>query len=189
MANLVVHFEIHASEPQRLVDFYSQLLGWKFTQFGDVPYWTIETGEGAIGNVAGTAGHGINGGLTQRRGPKPEPGAPVMGCNFVVGVDDVDSLMARGVELGGTVALAGRGHAGRRADRLPARSRQQRLRHDLGGHVRRHHGDGRRHELGFARAKERPTRGSEPWVGPTPPGLVRSSGTSRGSGSPIPWLP
>ena len=72
MANLVVHFEIHASEPQRLVDFYSQLLGWKFTQFGDTPYWTIETGEGAIGNVAGTAGHGINGGLTQRRGPKPD---------------------------------------------------------------------------------------------------------------------
>ena len=47
MANLVVHFEIHASEPQRLVDFYSGLLGWRFTQFGDVPYWTIETGEGA----------------------------------------------------------------------------------------------------------------------------------------------
>jgi uncharacterized protein len=106
VANLVVHFEIQASEPQQLVDFYSQLLGWRFTQFGDVPYWTIETGEGAIGNVAGTAGHGINGGLNLRRGPKPEIGAPVMGCNFVVGVDDVDALMGRGVELGGTEALA-----------------------------------------------------------------------------------
>ena len=92
MANLVVHFEIHASEPQRLIDFYTELLGWRFTQCGDVPYWTIETGEGAIGNVAGTAGHGINGGLLQRRGPKPELGAPVMGCNVVVGVDDVDAL-------------------------------------------------------------------------------------------------
>lgn len=29
-----------------------------------------------------------------------------MGCNIVVGVDDVDSLMRRGVELGGTEALA-----------------------------------------------------------------------------------
>ena len=147
MANLVVHFEIHASEPQRLVDFYSGLLGWKFTQFGDIPYWTIETGEGAIGNVAGTAGHGINGGLTQRRGPKPEPGAPVMGCNFVVGVDDVDSLMSRGVELGGHGGPPGRGHAGRRSDRLPARSGQQRLRHDLGRHVRWHDRDGRRRKL------------------------------------------
>ena len=106
MANLVVHFEIHASEPQRLIDFYSKLLGWTFTQFGDQPYWAIATGEGAIGNVAGTAGHGINGGLAGRRGPKPEPGAPVMGCNVVISVDDVDGLMRRGVELGGTEALA-----------------------------------------------------------------------------------
>ena len=105
MANLVVHFEIHASEPQRLIDFYSELLGWQFSQFGDVPYWTIDTGEGAIGNVAGTAGHGINGGLIPRSQPRPEPGAAVVGCNLVVGVDDVDALMRRGVELGGTEAL------------------------------------------------------------------------------------
>jgi len=106
MANLVVHFELHGSEPQRLVDFYSELLGWQFTRFGEMEYWSIDTGEGSIGNVAGSAGHGINGGLTQRRGPSPEAGAPVMGCNFVVGVDDVDELMRRGVELGGTEALA-----------------------------------------------------------------------------------
>ena len=29
-----------------------------------------------------------------------------LGCTIVVGVDDVDSLMRRGVELGGTEALA-----------------------------------------------------------------------------------
>ena len=46
MANLVVHFEIHGSEPQRLIDFYSELFGWSFTQFGDMPYWSIDTGEG-----------------------------------------------------------------------------------------------------------------------------------------------
>ena len=34
MANLVVHFEIHASEPQKLIDFYSNLLGWKFQDYG-----------------------------------------------------------------------------------------------------------------------------------------------------------
>jgi predicted enzyme related to lactoylglutathione lyase len=105
VANLVVHFEIHASDPQRLIDFYSNLLGWTFTRFGETPYWTIDTGEGAIGNVAGVAGHGINGGLTERRGPRPEVGAPVTGCNIVVGVDDVDGLMRRGIELGGIEAL------------------------------------------------------------------------------------
>ena len=76
------------------------------TQFGEAPYWSIDTGEGAVGNVTGQAGHGINGGLNQRLGPKPEMGAPVMGCNFVVGVDDVDGLMLRSVELGGTEAVA-----------------------------------------------------------------------------------
>jgi len=107
MANLVVHFEIHAAVPQRLIDFYGALFGWTFQAFdaGDQPYWVIDTGDGAIGNVAGQPGHGINGGLTPRQGPSPEPGAPVTGCNIVIGVDDVDGLMLRGVELGGIEAL------------------------------------------------------------------------------------
>jgi predicted enzyme related to lactoylglutathione lyase len=107
MANLVVHFEIHASDPERLRAFYSELLGWRFESMGDdeQPYWMIDTGEGAIGNADAAAGHGINGGLMLREGPRPEPGAPVNGCNIVVGVDDVDGLMRRAVELGGTEAV------------------------------------------------------------------------------------
>jgi uncharacterized protein len=104
VANLVVHFEIHASDPQRLIDFYTQLFGWRFSQFGDIPYWTIDTGEGAMGiNVPGK---GINGGLTQRHGSAPERGAPVNGCDFVVGVDgSIDDLFQRGLDLGGAEAL------------------------------------------------------------------------------------
>jgi uncharacterized protein len=107
MANLVVHFEIHGSDPQRLIDFYSALLGWTFQQYGDgeQPYWVIDTGEGSIDNAAGQAGLGINGGLTRRNGPSPGPGAPINGCNIVIGVEDVDGLMQRAVELGGTEAV------------------------------------------------------------------------------------
>ncbi|MFF2272264.1 VOC family protein [Agromyces sp. NPDC058136] len=105
MANLVVHFEIHASEPQRLVDFYTSLFDWRFTQFGDYPYWMIETGEEAIGNVDARPGLGINGGLTQREGPAPTADAPVKGCNIVVGVDDADAIFARAVELGAIEAV------------------------------------------------------------------------------------
>jgi predicted enzyme related to lactoylglutathione lyase len=105
MSNLVVHFEIHASEPQRLIDFYSGLLGWTFTQFGEMEYWSVDTGEGAI-SPGRQVGGGINGGLTRRRGPGPEPGGPVNGANIVVGVDgDIDALFARGLELGATTAL------------------------------------------------------------------------------------
>ncbi|MFF0817721.1 VOC family protein [Rhodococcus sp. NPDC003318] len=104
MSNPVVHFEIHASEPQRLIDFYSELLGWSFRQFGEMPYWLIVTG----GEEAspGAPEVGINGGLTQRRGPRPEPGAPVSGSTVVVAVEDVDGTFARGLELGGTEAIA-----------------------------------------------------------------------------------
>lgn len=102
MASLVVHFEIHASEPQRLIDFYSELLGWGFEQYGDTPYWMISTGEGAI-NEARTPG--INGGLTRREGPPPAPGAPVNGCNIVIGVDDTDRVYARAIELGGAEGM------------------------------------------------------------------------------------
>ena len=45
MTHLVVHFEIHASEPQVLIDFYGELFGWTFSRFGEVPYWIIDTGE------------------------------------------------------------------------------------------------------------------------------------------------
>jgi hypothetical protein len=76
VSNLVVHFEIHATEPQTLIDFYSELLGWRFTKFGDTAYWAIDTGEGSI-RQPGQSGNGINGGLAERRGPRPEPGAPV----------------------------------------------------------------------------------------------------------------
>ena len=103
MSSLVVHFEIYASEPQRLIDFYSGLFEWRFEQFGDVPYWTIETGDGSIQMDA--PGMGINGGLALREGPAPAADAPVNGCNVVIGVDDADAAVARAVELGGSEAV------------------------------------------------------------------------------------
>jgi len=105
MSNLVVHFEIHASEPQTLIDFYQQLLGWTFTQFGSQDYWVIDTGEGSMRPPARTGG-GINGGLVRRMGARPEIGGPVTGADLVIGVDGVvDDVFARGVELGAVVAL------------------------------------------------------------------------------------
>ena len=48
---------------------------------------------------------GINGGLTQREGPAPEPGAPINGCNIVVGIETgVDEVFARALALGASEA-------------------------------------------------------------------------------------
>lgn len=105
MSNLVVHFEIHASDPQRLIDYYSELLGWTFTRFGEADYWSINTGEGSMSMETGTGG-GINGGLTKRQGPPPQKGAPINGADLVVAVDtDIDALFQKGISLGGTVAV------------------------------------------------------------------------------------
>ncbi|WP_300683085.1 VOC family protein [Nocardioides sp.] len=101
--SLVVHFEIHASDPERLITFYETVFGWTFTRFGDVPYWVINTGEGAV-EQPDRPGFGINGGLTQRIGPAPAVGAPITGANLVVATDDVDALFTKAITSGATVA-------------------------------------------------------------------------------------
>ncbi len=89
----VVHFELHASQPQVLIDFYTKLLGWEFAQFGDNPYWAI---------ITGTTGDGINGGLAQRQGDPPEPGSPLNAATIVVPVDNVDESYAAALADGGS---------------------------------------------------------------------------------------
>jgi uncharacterized protein len=101
--SLVVHFEIHATEPERLITFYNRVFGWTFTRFGDAPYWVITTGEGSV-QQPDQPGFGINGGLLQRIGPAPTVGAPVNGANLVVATDDVDALFTKAVTAGATVA-------------------------------------------------------------------------------------
>ncbi|QTX03846.1 VOC family protein [Agromyces archimandritae] len=103
MSALVVHFEIHGAEPERLAIFYRDLFGWKVAQFGDMAYWSIETGEGSVSPDA--PGYGINGGLTVREGPAPAADAPINGCNLVVSVDDVDATFAAAIALGAAESL------------------------------------------------------------------------------------
>ncbi len=38
----VVHFEIHAGEPERAIRFYEKVLGWSFQKWeGPMEYWLI----------------------------------------------------------------------------------------------------------------------------------------------------
>ncbi|WIY01573.1 VOC family protein [Amycolatopsis mongoliensis] len=90
-----VHFEIHASDPERAAAFYTAVFGWKFERWGDVPYWAITTGEG----------HGIDGGLVPRVGPAPEESAPVHGFVNTIDVADLDQALAAVTEAGGSPAV------------------------------------------------------------------------------------
>lgn len=40
----VIHFEIPAEDPEKVVKFYTDAFGWKIKQWSDQPYWLVETG-------------------------------------------------------------------------------------------------------------------------------------------------
>ncbi|NOT41095.1 MAG: VOC family protein [Alphaproteobacteria bacterium] len=92
----VAHFEIHASEPAKLAAYYRELFGWRMQHLPHIDYWMIDTSEGAE--------PGINGGLLQRRGPKPADGQAVNAFMCTVSVASVDTHLAKAIALGGTEA-------------------------------------------------------------------------------------
>lgn len=92
----VVHFEVHADDPERAIAFYSQVLQWKFTHWaGPQDYWLIETGPASE--------PGINGGMVRRRGIID--GQAVIAYVCTVDVASVDECLERVRAAGGTVAV------------------------------------------------------------------------------------
>jgi hypothetical protein len=93
----VVHFEIHGTDPEAMARFYRDLFGWTISRWGEMPYWLVDTGPAEQ--------PGINGGIVPRRGPAPAEGQSVNAFVCTVEVGSVDQLLARALELGGTLAL------------------------------------------------------------------------------------
>ncbi len=92
----VVHFEVHATEPEKLVTFYGDLLGWQFAKWdGPMEYWMIKTGP--------TEHPGIDGGMVRRMGSNE--GQAVLAFVCTVAVQAIDAAVARATELGGSIAL------------------------------------------------------------------------------------
>jgi len=94
----VVHFEIHAADPDRAVKFYTSLFGWEMTKWdGPADYWLIKTGPDGE--------PGINGGLPRRHGPPPGEMQAVNAFACTVDVPNVDEFVGKATAAGGTVAL------------------------------------------------------------------------------------
>ncbi|MDX2034555.1 MAG: VOC family protein [Blastocatellia bacterium] len=91
----VIHFEIHAEDPQRAADFYTQLLGWEITPWAGMDYWMIKTGE--------PDAPGIDGGLLRRQGTID--GTAVIAYVCTVDVADLDATLEKALALGGQLAL------------------------------------------------------------------------------------
>lgn len=96
----VIHFEIHAEDVPRAVEFYTSVFGWQaqdWSEYAGMPYFGLTTGpEGEPG---------INGALMQRRGPNPEVGGSVAGAVLTLGSADLDADAEKILAAGGTVAL------------------------------------------------------------------------------------
>ncbi len=88
-----VHFEIHADDPARAMDFYTQLLGWEFQEIMAGFYWLVVTGPDSE--------PGINGGLMKRR--EGQSGDKIIAYVCTIAVDDVDATAAKLMALGGQI--------------------------------------------------------------------------------------
>lgn len=103
--NRVVHFEIHASDPEKIGGFYSEVFGWEIKEW-EMPgvseenrYWFVLTAP------EGSQELGINGGMVVRRGELPQEGVPVSSFVCTISVENVDEYLERVKSAGGTVAV------------------------------------------------------------------------------------
>lgn len=93
----LVHFEIHAQNPEKMSAFYQKIFGWSINQWGPTDYWLITTGD--------KSKPGIDGVMLVRKGPKPEEGAPVNAFVCTIESPAIDADLEKVIKEGGTIAL------------------------------------------------------------------------------------
>jgi predicted enzyme related to lactoylglutathione lyase len=92
----VIHFEIHADDPKRAVDFYQDIFDWQINKWGGPEdYWLVTTGPDSE--------PGINGAILKRR--QPINGDAVIAYVCTIDVPSVDDAIAKITSMGGTIAL------------------------------------------------------------------------------------
>lgn len=94
--NRVVHFEIHAENPERAIAFYTKCFEWKFTKWeGPMEYWIISTGD--------PKEPGIDGGLLRRHGVIDGQAVIAYPCTIQVG--NIDEMLKKVESAGGQIVL------------------------------------------------------------------------------------
>ena len=105
--NRVVHFEIHASDVEKLKKFYSEVFGWEMQQMGSDygNYVVIKSGPGMDELDKLPQNPGINGGMMMRNAPKAPEGVGPNAFVCIVAVDNIDTYIGKAKEAGGIVAM------------------------------------------------------------------------------------
>ncbi len=92
----VVHFEIHADDPQRAATFYHDVFGWQVNKWeGLEDYWLLTTGA--------EQEPGINGAIMKRK--QPIVGDAVIAYVCTIDVLSVDDATANITSHSGTVVV------------------------------------------------------------------------------------
>ncbi|MDQ1675296.1 MAG: uncharacterized protein QOC93_440 [Actinomycetota bacterium] len=92
-----VHFEIHADDPERAVEFYTVVFGWDFQRWGELEYWVATTGD--------RGAPGIDGAVLPRRGSAPAVGGPVNAYVCTIDVPDLTATIEAATRRGAEVRL------------------------------------------------------------------------------------
>ena len=91
----IVHFEIPASDVEKLSKFYGKLFGWKIEKSpGPSPYWMIETVP--VDAKGMPLRPGVNGGMYKNDNPELKP------VNYI-SVESIDDYIEKIKSLGGTI--------------------------------------------------------------------------------------
>lgn len=93
--NTIGYFEIQASEPEKIAEFYANVFGWNFAEQKGMPikYWRIETDGG------------IHGGMLARpaKVPPTECGTNAYTCS--IEVENFDATAGLILSSGGQIAM------------------------------------------------------------------------------------
>jgi predicted enzyme related to lactoylglutathione lyase len=95
LMNRVIHFEIHAENPERAIAFYQDLFEWKFERWGEIEYWIVYTGS--------KTEPGIDGGLLKRKGTID--GTAIIAYVCTIEVVSLDGSVAKALAKGGQMAV------------------------------------------------------------------------------------
>ena len=86
----IIHFEIPATDPERITDFYSSVFGWEIQKWGHEDYWLATTGPDDV--------PGINGAIMKRRDLQQ----PLV---VSINVTDIDKAMEDIEKAGGQIVV------------------------------------------------------------------------------------
>lgn len=88
--NRVVHFDFPTDQPEKAKEFFSELFGWKFTEWLNEDYWLIETGN--------KLRQGVNGSMIKRRHDMQK-------ASIMIQVENIDLMLKKIEEEGGEIVF------------------------------------------------------------------------------------